>query len=122
MNNLHARLSEEKGEYAEALALAKSVMNGSAEKDELANAQRIAASAEAAMGQHNAALAHYQAALQLDKELGTSARIALDLQGIAVVMEKLGRKPEADEYSRRAAAVTEAARFLPAKAAKSPPP
>ncbi len=118
MNNLHARLSLGKGDYAAALALSKSVMNSSAEKDELANAQRVAAAAETALGQHDAALAHYLVALELDKELGMSARIAMDLQGVAGGMEKLGRKAEADAYARRAAAVTEAARLLPASAAK----
>jgi len=119
MNNLHARLALGKGDYAAALVLAKSVMNSSTEKEELANAQRSAAIAETALGQHEAALTHYLAALELDKELGMSVRIVMDLQGVAWVMDKLGRKPEAEAYARRAAAVDEAAHLLPGRSVKS---
>ena len=118
MNNLEARLTLAKGEFASALTQAKSVLNSGAEKEELANAQRIAATAESALQQYESALARYQLALELDKELGLSSRIAEDLQGIAKVLEKLGRKPEAEIYARRAEAVTAAARLLPGSAVK----
>ncbi len=119
MNNLRARLALDKGDYPAALTLSKSVINASAEKEELANAQRTAATAESALGQHDAALTHYLAALELDKELGQSTRIVVDLQGAAVAMEKLGRKAEAEAYVRRAMAAAEAARSLPGKAGKN---
>jgi hypothetical protein len=64
-------------------------------------------------------LTHYLAALELDKELGMSVRIVMDLQGVAWVMDKLGRKPEAEAYARRAAAVDEAAHLLPGRSVKS---
>lgn len=118
MKNLGARLALEKGEFALALSEAKGVISSNAESEELANAQRIAAAAENALQQHESALARYQLALELDKELGLSSRIAEDLKGIASVLEKLGRKPEAEIYARRAEAVISAARLLPGNPAK----
>ena len=111
--NLRARLALQKGDYSSALQLSKITLDATGvEKDELANARRISAAAEAAQGRQDLALAHYMAALTLDKELGISARIASDLNGIAKTLEKLGRKPEADTYSRRAKAVIEATHTL----------
>lgn len=118
MKNLGARLALEKGEFALALSEAKGVISSNAESEELANAQRIAAAAESAQQQHASALARYQLALELDKELGLSSRIAEDLKGIASVLEKMGRKPEAEIYARRAEAVISAARLLPGNPAK----
>lgn len=114
MDNLRARLALLKGNPVAALELAKQAMAG-AEKEELANARRISAAAEAALGRHDGALAHYQAALELDKEMGLSTRIAEDLNGTAQALERLGRKEEAEGYARRAAAVIEAARLGPVK-------
>lgn len=114
MDNLRARLALLKGELAAALELAKQAMAG-AEKEELANARRISAAAEAALGLHDAALGHYQAALELDKEQGLSARIAEDLNGIAQALRQLGRKEEAEGYARRATAVIGAAQLGPVK-------
>lgn len=121
ISNLRARLALQKGDYVVALKLAKATLDASrAEKEELANARRISASAEMALGHHDMALTHYLAALDMDKELGISARIVMDLNGIAKAMAQLGRKQEADAYARRAAAVMEAARFLPDGAMKKP--
>lgn len=123
ISNLRARLLLQKGDYAAALKLAKAVLDtAGTEKEELANARRIAAAAEAAHGRYEAALAHYMAVLGLDKELGMSARIAVDLNGIGKVLEQLGRRQEAAAYARRAAAVIEAARLLPGSAMKKPAP
>ena len=111
--NLRARLALQKGEYAIAAELADNVIRlSSAEKAEQANAHRIIANAEAALGQHDAALTHYLTALGLDKELGLSARIALDLNGIAKMLGLLGRKQEADSYAHRAASAIEASRSI----------
>ncbi len=123
ISNLRARLALQKGDYAAAMQLAKIAMDTSgAEQEELANARRISAAAETALGRHNAALAHYHAALELDKELGMSARIAVDLNGIAKALEQLGRRAEADAYARRAEAVIEAGRFIPGNTTKKPMP
>ena len=117
INNLGARLALTKGDYAAALATATGVISAGAEIEELANAQRIAAAAAFALEQHTAALAHYQAALVLDKELALSPRIAEDLKGLAKTLEKLGRKHEAEIFARRAEAVHTAASMLRGNAA-----
>lgn len=118
INNLRARFTLQKGEFATALEMAKSGMGGGADKEERANAQRVAGAAELALGLHESALAHYQAALEQDKKLALSSRIAEDLKGMAKALENLGRKAEADIFARRAEAVIEAAQKIPGKAAK----
>jgi tetratricopeptide (TPR) repeat protein len=112
VNNLHARLMFEKGDFTSALAIATEVIHAGGEKEEQANAHRIAAAAEAELGHHEAALAHYQATLDLDKELALSVRIAEDLKGISKVLQKQGRIPESDDYAHRAESVENAARML----------
>jgi tetratricopeptide (TPR) repeat protein len=118
INNLSARLALAKGDFTTALSIAKSVVEQGAEKEELANAQRIAAAAESALQQNEAALAHFQIALALDQELAISARIEEDLIGISTTLEKLGRKTEAELFLRRAEAVAFAAKALTAKGMK----
>jgi len=112
ISNLGARLSLTKGDFSTALAAATSVISSAAEKDELANARRIAASAESALEQYATALVHYQAALVLDKELALSPRIAEDLRGISNMLFKLGNKQEAEAYAQRAEAVNAANKTL----------
>lgn len=122
MNNLRARLLLDKGDFAPALAYAAAVISAGAENEELANARRIAAAAETALGRDEAALAHYLAALELDKQLAFSARIAEDLRGVARVLKKLGREAEAELYAHRADAVVAASRILSGKDGKKLPP
>jgi len=122
INNLRARLALDKGDFGTALSTAKTVINAGAEKQEMANSQRIAAAAESALNHHEAALLYYNAALELDKELALSARIYEDLTGIAKVLAKLGRKPEAEEFARRADAVILASRELTIKSEKKATP
>lgn len=110
MRNLQARLALTRSDHAGALVLAQTTLAAKGtEKEELANARRIAAAAEAALGRQEAALGDYQAALEMDKELGLSSRIAEDLNGIASALTQLGRQGEAEGYARRAKAVIEAA-------------
>jgi tetratricopeptide (TPR) repeat protein len=121
--NLRARLALQKGDYTTALKLAKVTLDAAGnEKEELANARRISAAAEMALGRHELALAHFMAALDLDKALGISSRIVLDLNGISRVYEQLGRKSEAESYARRASAVIEAKRSLAGGAMKKTVP
>jgi len=122
MNNLRARLALLKGDFAVALSAASAVINSGAEKEEVANARRICAASESALGHQEPALAHYQAALELDKELALSPRIAEDLHGIASVLLKLGRTTEAELFLKRAESVTTANRALPAKSTNKPVP
>jgi tetratricopeptide (TPR) repeat protein len=107
---LKARLAWLKGDAAAALELAKPVATAlEAGGEEQANALRIVAAAEEKLTQHDAALAHYRAALELDKSLGLSRRIEADLNGIARVLTSLGRADEAAGYALRASLVHEAA-------------
>ncbi len=107
--NLRARLALMHKDYPGALTLAKRAADAAGnEKDELANARRCAAAAEAAMGQNEQALADYQAALELDRQTGASSHIAEDLEGAAKVLGALKRTDEAAAYAHRAAAVRDA--------------
>lgn len=112
INNLQARLALQAGDDLAALARAKQVIAAGPDKEELANALRIAGKVENKLQQHNEALTHYSSALELDKELAFSLRIAEDLQGIAVALQGLGRNDEAATFAKRAEAVSTAARAL----------
>lgn len=108
---LKARLALLKGDAAAALELARPVASArEAGKEEQANALRIVGASEEKLMQHDAALLHYRAALELDKSLGLSARIEEDLNGMARVLTRLGRAGEAASHARRAILVREAAR------------
>jgi tetratricopeptide (TPR) repeat protein len=108
---LRARLLLLKGDAEGALALAQTVSRqGEAGKEEQANALRVSAAAEETLARSASALQHYQAALEMDKALGLSARIGEDLNGMARVAAQLGQDQEAAEYSRRAVLVNESRR------------
>jgi tetratricopeptide (TPR) repeat protein len=92
----------------EALSLAQAVSKvAEAGKDEQANALRVQAGAEEKLQRYADALTHYQAALEIDKPLGLSARIAEDLNGLARIARQLGREQDAAIYARRASLVNE---------------
>jgi tetratricopeptide (TPR) repeat protein len=117
IHNLRARMALNKKEYAAAVNYSRDAEGTAGERrEELANARRYSAAAEAGLGQHAIALEHYLAALELDKQLGISARIAEDLDGAARALAQLGRKEEAAAYARRGAAAHDAARFKPGDA------
>jgi len=108
---LRARMLLLNGDAEGALALAQAVSKQSeAGKEEQANALRVAATAEEKLARSASAMQHFQAALEMDKALGLSARIGDDLNGMARVSAQLGRDSEAAEYSRRAVLVDEAHR------------
>jgi tetratricopeptide (TPR) repeat protein len=119
---LQARLALLKGDADVALELAQPVASTQeADKEEQANALRIVAAAEEKLMQHDAALTHYRAALELDKSLGLSKRIEADLNGIARVLIGLGRTEEAASHALRASLVHEATgRNAPAATSSEP--
>jgi tetratricopeptide (TPR) repeat protein len=109
LHNLRARMALDGKDYAAAASQAKQAADAAGDnKEELANARRHSAAANAAQGLPAPALEHYLAALELDKQLGAPRRIAEDLQGASTALEKLGRKDEAASYARRAAAAHDA--------------
>lgn len=115
--NLRARVALGAKDYSSAVALGKQAGDAAGDdKEELANARRYSAAAEAQLGQHGAALEHYLAALELDKQLGMSERIAEDLDGAAGALKQLGRTDEAASYARRAAAAHDAMHLKPGDA------
>lgn len=112
---LRARLLLLNGKVEAALSLAQTVSSDSgADKGERANALRIVATSEEKLERYEEAFQHYQAALEADKALGFSERIATDLNGLARVAKQLGNEREADEYSRRALIVQESLRKIDA--------
>jgi tetratricopeptide (TPR) repeat protein len=114
IHNLRARMALSRKDYADMLNQAKAAADAAGEqKEELANARRLSAVAESALGQHERALEHYLAALELDKQQGLTGRIAEDLDGVSRALAQLGRKDEAAAYARRAAAAYEASRSNP---------
>lgn len=120
LKNLQARFSLLQGDHPTALKIAESVSNdSSAAPEEQANAARIAAVAHSHLGNHDKALAQYLNALQLDKILGLSTRIILDLQGIVDTLHKLGRTQEAENYTHRAAQALAAEKALRATPQKN---
>lgn len=112
LNNLQARLLLDGGNKVSALEIVKQVISANPEKVELANAQRLAGKIENMLEQYDAALAHYSSALELDKELAFSKRIAEDLHGMASALSGLKRDAEAALYQQRAEAVTAASSLL----------
>lgn len=109
LNNLRARMALRKGDFPAALAAAKAAEGAAGDdKQELANARRNRAAAEAGQGRQDNALADYLAALALDKELAQPSHIAEDLAGVSGVLKQLGRNAESAAYARRAAAVRDA--------------
>jgi len=100
---LQARLLLLKGDVKNAHALATELSKQSAiDSTELANAIRIQAAAEEKLALNTEALKHYQTALEMDKKLALSSRIAEDLLGLSRVASTLGKSEEAVIYSRRA--------------------
>lgn len=105
---LRARLLLLQGDAEGALALAQGVSKEKeVGREEQANALRVAAVAEEKLLRHANALQHYQDALEIDKALGLSARIAEDLEGLARISTQLGHEQDAATYARRAALVNE---------------
>ena len=113
LSNLRARMALNKKDYAAAAGFARQAAEEAGDnKEELANARRHSGTAAIALDQYGPALQHFQAALDLDKQLGLPKRIAPDLDGVAAALDKLGRKDEAAAYARRAAAAHEANRAM----------
>ncbi len=116
---LRARLLLLNGNIKDALSLAQTVSsNSAAGMSEQANALRIAATSEEKLARYEEAFQHFEAALETDKALGFSERIAADLNGMARVAKQLGNEREAEEYSKRALIVQESLRQIDSSSRK----
>ena len=76
---------------------------------ERANALRLAGEARLARGEHHAAVAAIEQALELDRGLGLPSRICLDLMALGRVQKQLGNRAAARDYFTRARSVSAAA-------------
>lgn len=110
--NLQARISLLAGEREAALAAALEALalnRASRVDEETANSLRIAAEAHALLGDPAKAAAGYTEALSLDKRLGRTAKIRLDLIRLGDLAAGQGRGGEARVYYQRALDVSRGA-------------
>ncbi len=112
LKNLQARIALQQEKPEEALALASQVIGNGSMPEEQANANRTAAMAALVLNKPALALQYYETALQLDKSLALSGRIAEDLEGSAAALQKLGKPELAAGFTQRAADVRSAYKLL----------
>jgi tetratricopeptide (TPR) repeat protein len=79
---------------------------------ERASALRVQAQSHAALGQHEAAIAASQQALEIDRSLGLGERVVLDLQLLAQSHKAMGSQAQAQRYEELAARARAAGRAL----------
>lgn len=109
--NLKGRISLSKGDIASAIAYGNKGLELNKEdehKNEKANSLRLLADAKQIEGIYNEALNLYKDALAIDKSLGSSRKVALDLTGMGNAACKQGKTDEAEAYFKRAVSASEA--------------
>ena len=112
LTDVRAHVALERGDAAAAAALAvrASAQAESAQQSaEQANAQRLLGRAQMRLGDHVAAAAALQRALDIDRALGLPERIALDLLHAGDNEQRRGQKPAARDFFERALQVGQAA-------------
>jgi tetratricopeptide (TPR) repeat protein len=109
--SLRALLTLERGAAGEARKLAARALAASraqGNREEEANALRIDGRAAAAMGEHAAAMAVLNQALNIDKQLALPHKIGLDLLALSEAELAGGARAAAGDYARRALDVSRA--------------
>ncbi|MDP2167077.1 MAG: tetratricopeptide repeat protein [Thermodesulfovibrionales bacterium] len=109
--NLKGRIALSSGDASSAITFAAKGLDlskGNGHAEEAANSLRLLAGAKALSGQHGEAFRLYEDAFSLDKSLGLSRKIALDLMGAGRALLKQGRPDDAAAYFRRALSVARA--------------
>jgi tetratricopeptide (TPR) repeat protein len=109
--NLKARVLSLNGEHALALEEASAALTGARfaeDRPEEANAQRVMADSQSALGRYTEAQGLYAGALSTDKALGLSGKVALDLLGLGDAARGAGRMEESLGYYLRALAAARA--------------
>jgi tetratricopeptide (TPR) repeat protein len=109
--NLRAEILLERGDAGEAQTVAaRSLAASRAEgnREEEANALRLAGRAASQAGEHERALAQLAEALALDKQLALPRKIALDLIALAEAELARGDRDAAGDYALRALSVSRA--------------
>jgi tetratricopeptide (TPR) repeat protein len=110
LHNLRARVALMDGDYGSALedgGRGLDLNGKQGDRRETANSLRIIADAKTAAGRFDEAKIKYEKALEIDKELGLSGKIAADLMGLGNALHGLKRHEEALNYFRRALSVSE---------------
>lgn len=106
--NLLARISIAGKDFAGALAVAErgwKLNKDSGDFEEEANSLRLMAEARSLGGNVHEAIRLYEEALLLDKAIGLSRKIALDLMGAGGALCRAGRAEEGKRYYERARSV-----------------
>ncbi len=102
---LRAEIALAEGRAADALALARTAVAAcvaARDHSEAARAHRLAGTAHVRLAQWPEARTSFLAAVRLEESLGAGARMARDLEQLAVVAEKLGDAGAAQLYAQRA--------------------
>ena len=112
LNDVRAHVALERGDAAAAAALATRAAaqaEATQQSAEQANAQRLLGRAQMRLGDHLAAAAALQRALDIDRSLGLPDRIALDLLHAGENAQRANQPVAAREFYERALQVSEAA-------------
>ncbi len=110
--NLKGRIYFEKGDVVSAISYGNKGLESNKEdrhKNEKANSLRLIADAKAMRSEYEDARKSYEDALSIDKTLGLSRKIAMDLIGIGKTFLKEGKTNDALGYFKRALSVSESA-------------
>jgi tetratricopeptide (TPR) repeat protein len=113
IHNTRAQLSLQEGRLDAAIANARAGQEASRatnDQSELANALRLLGVAALRANDGAAAAVHFEQALYIDRDLGASRKIALDLLGLGRAATLGGDKEGARSFYARALAVSEADR------------
>jgi tetratricopeptide (TPR) repeat protein len=118
--NLMAKMAFDRQDAERAALFSAQALEASqkcGDRGETANAYRLMGDLKGSSGAPAEAMSLYENALALDKELGRSRKIALDLMGLGSAHKGLGETAKALQYFRRALAVAEASgdKELPAR-------
>ncbi len=107
MINLLAEIRLRLGEPEQADRLANSALaTGDGNRGERANSLRLLAECALRRGQNETAASRFNEALVIDKELALSARISVDLRGLANAAEQAGQREKAMDFWKRAVDVS----------------
>lgn len=110
--NLKGRIALLKEEPASALTFgtrALTLNKTNEDEEEVANSLRLLAEANVKRGEYEEARKLYEDALVIDKSLGLSRKVAIDLMGIGNTLLKQDKPKEALEYYQRALSVNRGA-------------
>ena len=110
--NLKSRIAFLKGDFSSALVYAAKGLDlneGHKDSEETANSLRLVATAKAKAGEYEGAKKSFENALAIDKTLGSSGKVTMDLMGTGDIFFKQGMLEDALKYYKRALSTSEGA-------------